>query len=309
MYQGTAHKELKLFIKESTDEDMIWILHVMNKDQEEYRNNYRLNGTEDYLLQLDIRTLNTINNTDEIKNRISDTYNHLNEREIYNFVSSLKCFRDTLIIRGRNLDEYKKNKRLLYFTLNSISENEYQYNTFKEIKNEYFRLLYTIFMLPRYYDSNRSLDNINAHFSDILSKKPLHFKKFNNDDFYRWAKSYMDQDRENSRVHNSLNYSPINAEEYSLVINAIFDSLLNKDTNIYKAIKDKISNAWHQKIFREKNKGRKHHYYLTDKTLECLEILAEKHNVTKEKIIEKLINDRYAKECMDINDNHLYSLH
>lgn len=310
MYQGTAHKELKLFIKESTDEDMIWILHVMNKDQEEYRNNCRLNGTEDYLLQLDIRTLNTINNTDEIKNRISDTYNHLNEREIYNFVSSLKCFRDTLIIRGKDISDYKTNKRLLYFTFHSMSsDREISWRTMLTIQNDYFRFLYMLFISPSFSRSSRFLNNIEERFSTILAKNELHFKSFDSNDFYLWAKNYMDQDSENARLYNSRDYTPVIPQDYKIVVNAIFDVLLDTNPHIYKALRDKLSNAWYQKSYRKKHKGRKHYYFFTDVTFECLQILAKKYNLTEEKVIDRLINEHYVKECRS-NDtgNHYYTL-
>ena len=100
---------------------------------------------------------------------------------------------------------------------------------------------------------------------------------------------------------------PLNPKEYSIVVNAIFDNLFAIDNNIYRALKDKLSNAAYQKLPQE-NKGRKHHYYLTDKALRSLEILAEKHGMTKEKMIESLVNERYTKECMDFNGNDLYSL-
>ncbi|WP_227519077.1 hypothetical protein [Acinetobacter sp. WCHA39] len=260
------------------------------------------------LVQLDIQTLNTLNNTDEIKTKALRLCDHINEREASDLMSNLKSFLSTLSIRGRDLSKYEKNKRLLYFALNQIKHNESRYNTFSEIHNEYFRFLYTIFMLPNYYESNRSLDNLEASFSKIISKQPLHFKNFDSDSFYLWAKGYMDQDKENGRVHNSNSYNPLTPKEYSIVINAIFDSLLDKDANIYKAIKIQLSNAWYQKRHREKNKGRKHHYYLTDKALLSLEILAKKHDITKEKMIESLINERYTKECMGNSGNHLYSV-
>ena len=270
MSQNSAHKELKKFIEQCSDEDMIGILHVMNKDHEEYITKKSINDMDTILVQSDIKILNTIKNTNDIKNRVLDNYKNINERDVHYFIDSIKKFIDTLLIRGRNLSEYRKNKRLLYFVLSYFHTNERQYNDFKDIHNEYYRFLYTIFMLPRYYESNRALDNIEALFSKILSKTPLHFKNFDSDDFYQWAKNYMDQDKENARVHNSTNYNPMTSEEYSIAVNAIFDSLLDKDTNIYKAIKDKISNAWYQKTSRQKNKGRKHRYHLTDKALECL---------------------------------------
>ncbi|MCW8692789.1 hypothetical protein OQH45_18000 [Acinetobacter baumannii] len=308
MYQSSAHKELKLYLKQLSDEDMIWVLHVMNKDHEEHDIERDINDMDPALVRLDIKTLNTMTNTDEIRSRVINSYAEIREGFINHFIDTLKDFQSTLKIRGRDLSKYKADKRLLYFALNQINHKEDRYNTFRDIHNEYFRFLYTIFMLPNYYESNRTLDDLEASFSKIISKKPLHFKSFDSDEFYLWAKTYMDQDRENAKVLNSTSYTPLNPKEYSIVVNAIFDNLFAIDNNIYRALKDKLSNAAYQKNYRKKNKGRKHHYYLTDKALRSLEILAEKHGMTKEKMIESLVNERYTKECMDFNGNDLYSL-
>ncbi|HEM6824600.1 TPA: hypothetical protein ACIFCQ_002739 [Acinetobacter baumannii] len=308
MYQCSAHKELKLYLKQLSDEDMIWVLHVMNKDHEEHDLGRNIDDMDSALVRLDIKTLNTLNNTDEIRSKVINSYEEIREEFINHFIDILKDFQSTLKIRGRDLTKYKSNKRLLYFVLNQINHKEDQYNTFRDIHNEYFRFLYTIFMLPNYYDTNRTLDDLEASFSKIISKKPLHFKSFDSDEFYLWAKTYMDQDRENAKVLNSTSYKPLNAKECSIVVNAIFDNLLAIDSNIYRALKDKLSNASYQKHYRKKNKRRKHHYYLTDKALRCLEILATKKGMTTEKMIESLVNEHYTKECMDSNGNDLYSL-
>ncbi|MFD2709324.1 hypothetical protein [Acinetobacter gyllenbergii] len=281
----------------------------MNKDNEEHHHNLRINDMDDQLIRSTIDILNTLKNTEEIRQRVLDNYVNINEGDIFHFIDSLKRFRDALNIRGRDHSNYKSNKRLLYFALHSMSlDRELSWHTVSTIQDDYFKFLYVLFISPSYSRSNRLLEGIEERFSKMLSKKPLHFKNFDTDSFYLWAKGYMDQDKENARVHNSRNYKPLNPKDYGIAINAIFDSLLDKDANIYKAIKTQISNAWHQKTFREKNKGRKHHYHLTDKAFRSLEILAEKRDMTKEKMIEDLINERYTNECMDRNGNHLYSL-
>ncbi|MCY6411846.1 hypothetical protein QTA56_06800 [Acinetobacter sp. VNH17] len=309
MHPSPAHKELNQLIKASTDEDTIWLLHLMNKDNEEHRYNSNISDTDDLLNQSTINILNTLKNSDEIRKVILDNYVNINERSVFNFIDSIKRFKETLNIRAKDLSDYKSNKRLLYFTLYSMSSDRaLSWHTVCTIQNDYFRFLYMLFISPSYSRSNRLLNGIEERFSKVLSKNPIHFKNFDSDSFYLWAKGYMDQDKENSRVHNSSSYKPLDPKEYNIVINAIFDSLLDKDANIYKAIKIQLSNAWYQKRHREKNKGRKHHYYLTDKALLSLEILAKKHDITKEKMIESLVNERYTKECMDNSGNHLYSV-
>ncbi|AVZ85150.1 MULTISPECIES: hypothetical protein [unclassified Acinetobacter] len=310
MYQSTAHKELNQLIKASTDDDMIWFLHLMNKDNEEHRCNINISDTDDLLIQSTINILNTLKNTDEIRRKILDNYTNINENSIFNFMDSLKIFRDNLNIRGKDISDYKTNKRLLYFTFHSMSsDREISWRTMLTIQNDYFRFLYMLFISPSFSRSNRFLNNIEERFSTILAKNELHFKSFDSNDFYLWAKNYMDQDSENARFYNSRDYTPVIPQDYKIVVNAIFDVLLDTNPHIYKALRDKLSNAWYQKSYRKKHKGRKHYYFFTDVTFECLQILAKKYNLTEEKVIDRLINEHYVKECRS-NDtgNHYYTL-
>lgn len=308
MHQSLALKELNQFLKASTDEDMIWVLHAMNKDNEEHHCNQNIDNSDEQLIQSTINILNTLKNAEEIRKRVLDNYADINDRHILYFIDSLKMFRDTLNIRAKDCSNYKSNKRLLNFTLHSMSlDRDLSWRTVSMIQDDYFKFLYVLFISPSYSRSSRPLERIEERFCKILNEKTLHFKKFDYDDFYQWVKGYMDSDYQNARIYNSQHYTPLTPEDYKVVVNSIFDILIDTNPIIYKALKDKISNAWYQKTFRQKNKGRKHHYYLTDKALRGLEILAKKHDLTKEKIIEQLINERYTKECMDINGNHLYS--
>lgn len=50
-------------------------------------------------------------------------------------------------------------------------------------------------------------------------------------------------------------YKPLNAKECSIVVNAIFDNLLAIDSNIYRALKDRLLNAAYQKTTARKTKG------------------------------------------------------
>lgn len=67
MYQNTSHKALKQFINQCSDADMIWVLHVMNREIEERCARTEINDRDEALIRLDIKTLNTLNNTTEIK--------------------------------------------------------------------------------------------------------------------------------------------------------------------------------------------------------------------------------------------------
>ena len=113
-------------------------------------------------------------------------------------------------------------------------------------------------------------------------------------------------DDHNEKYHSTA-YTPITDEEYRTTVNIIFDKLFDENEDIYAALKDKLANAWYQKKYRQKNKGKKPHYYaLSKKTIESLHILAFKRNMSEEQIIENLINEFYVKECADISGNSLY---
>ncbi len=88
-----------------------------------------------------------------------------------------------------------------------------------------------------------------------------HFQKNDTIDFYIWAKNYMDDnDKYDSKV-----YTPITNEEYRTTVNIIFDKLFDENKDIYAALKEKLSNAWYQKKYRQKNKGKKAHHYVLQK--------------------------------------------
>lgn len=55
MYQSSAHKELKQTLKQFSDEDMIWVLHVMNKDHEEHYLGRNIDDMDSALVRLDIK--------------------------------------------------------------------------------------------------------------------------------------------------------------------------------------------------------------------------------------------------------------
>ena len=108
------------------------------------------------------------------------------------------------------------------------------------------------------------------------------------------------------KYHSTI-YAPITDDEYKTTVNIIFDKLFDENEDIYAALKDKLSNAWYQKKYRQKNKGKKPHYYaLSKKAKEALHILALKRNLKEEEVIENLINEFYVKECVDALGETLY---
>ena len=80
-----------------------------------------------------------------------------------------------------------------------------------------------------------------------------------------------------------------------------------EDENIHYALRKKLYNAWYQKKHREEKKVKKPHYYaLTKRAREALLTLAFKNGLTEEQMIERLINETYAKECCSVDGENLY---
>jgi len=104
-------------------------------------------------------------------------------------------------------------------------------------------------------------------------------------------------------------YCPIQDSDFKDTVLSIFDKIYDEDKNAYSVLKDKISNAWYQKAYRQKNKGKEHRYYFTDKANESLKIMAAKEDLTEEKMLEKLIHQHYSTLYVNqISGKDLYSL-
>ncbi len=74
-----------------------------------------------------------------------------------------------------------------------------------------------------------------------------------------------------------------------------------------KPIRKRIHVYFLMTAYRQKNKGKKPHYYaLSKKAKEALHILALKRNLKEEEVIENLINEFYVKECVDALGETLY---
>ena len=73
--------------------------------------------------------------------------------------------------------------------------------------------------------------------------------------------------------------------------------IYDHDRNAYQLLKEKMSNAWYQKIYRQNTKGKKHYYFFKDRTQECLKIICQKNNLNEEKMLDQLINEYYVTHC------------
>jgi len=309
MHRNSPLSQLTEFINKLDNEDHIWIIHILNKDHLEYINNITLEDQDYELVQKDINDIKTANNANDLKSIILNKIRNIPYDILNHLFILMQNYKSRLLIREHDLSKYKSNERLLRFSLYKITNKDINFpREIAELKNEYLKFIYLIYVYRNSYTERNGLNYAEEDFSNIITAMPLHFKKNDNIDFYRWVKGYLDNDRDrSSRYANSKQYTPLTDEDYKVTINSIFDILLDAYPDTYKVLKDKLSNAWYQKSYRKKNKGKKHYYFLTDKTHECLKKLASKHNKTEDKIIDLLINKDYVEEFLNKTGDNVYS--
>ena len=298
--------QLRSALKQLNEGDLVPALCLMEMDIES-------NSFRDFHKELDrklmrpfIQRLNTIKGLSEIRQIILDYYSTQEWDYIDDYLRELETLKSLLKNRGRDISKYQSNPRLLAFALHYY-EKQFRRgdNIINDINNHFFRFLFIIFCHPDYSQSTVELNIIEEKFSQLTNSHLIHFVKNDTIDFYRWAKSYMDD--HNEKYHSAA-YTPITDEEYRTTVNIIFDKLFDENKDIYAALKDKLANAWYQKKYRQKNKGKKPHYYaLSKRAKEALHILAFKRNMSEEQIIENLINEFYVKECVDVRGQSLYT--
>ena len=298
--------QLKSALKQLNESDLVPALCLMEMDIES-------NSFRDFQKELDrkvmrpfIQRLNTIKGLSEIRQIILDYYSAQKWDYIDDYLRELETFKLNLKNRGRDISKYQSDSRLLAFALHYYEKQFRRGDSIvNNINNHFFRFLFIIFCHPDYSQSTVELNIIEEKFSQLTNSHLIHFAKNDTIDFYRWAKSYMDD--HNEKYHSAA-YTPITDEEYRTTVNIIFDKLFDENEDIYAALKDKLANAWYQKKYRQKNKGKKPHYYaLSKRAKEALHILAFKRNMSEEQIIENLINEFYVKECVDVQGQSLYT--
>ena len=298
--------QLRSALKQLNEGDLVPALCLMEMDIES-------NSFRDFHKELDrklmrpfIQRLNTIKGLSEIRQIILDYYSTQEWDYIDDYLRELETLKSLLKNRGRDISKYQSNPRLLAFTLHYYEKQFRRGDSIiNDINNHFFRFLFIIFCHPDYSQSTVELNIIEEKFSQLTNSHLIHFVKNDTIDFYRWAKSYMDD--HNEKYHSAA-YTPITDEEYRTTVNIIFDKLFDENKDIYAALKDKLANAWYQKKYRQKNKGKKPHYYaLSKRAKEALHILAFKRNMSEEQIIENLINEFYVKECVDVRGQSLYT--
>ncbi|WP_336916739.1 hypothetical protein [Acinetobacter modestus] len=309
MNTSTSYTHLVKLVKTLSTDDYIWLLHVINKDELEFNLRENIDDLNSELIYKDIDSFNTFHNIQEIKESVLNKCKNLNEREIFNIIDSINYYMESLIYRSLDLSNYKANPRLLNFTLYKLTKREDDsIQNIRTIKNKYIQFLYIISIYNTGNRIARKLDRIEKDFSQIMTNKPLHFKNNDTVEFYRWALKYMNEDKKIAREFDIKQYNPIQDNDFKITVLSILDQIYDTDENTYLVLKDKLSNAWYQKTYRKLNKGRKHHYFFTDKTFDCLKIIAEMNNTNEERTLDKLINEYFAQHCKYQNGESKYSL-
>lgn len=309
MNTSASYTQLVKLVKTLSTDDYVWLLHVINKDELEFNLRDDVDDLNSDLIYNDIDSLNTFNNIQEIKESVLNKCKDLNEREILNIIDSINYYMESLIHRSLDLSNYKSNPRLLNFAIYRFTSRVSDISKdIRTIKNNYIQFLYLISVYNTGNRAIRKLDCIEKDFSQITTNKPLHFKNNDTVEFYRWALKYMNEDRKIAREFDIKQYNPIQDNDFKITVLSILDQICDTDENTYLVLKDKLSNAWYQKTYRKLNKGRKHHYFFTDRTFDCLKIIAEMNNTNEERTLDKLINEYFAQHCKYQNGESKYSL-
>ena len=289
---------LKSFLTQLRDEDLIWALYVYHRPNID---NYRRIRESNDAIEKDIAKLNSLDKLRNISKFIIDEMNNSSDDNIYYFLRDLKDFQSRIKIHSFDFNKIKDNQRFLQFACKVLHEKEGD-RLILDIKNLYFQLLYLAYTIPIYYEDSRSIENIYYRFDKIYTKFNNHFKSPCSD-FFVWAKKYINENSEFRRYRRDASH----VSEYETLINSIFDIIYYEDENIHYALRKKLSNAWYQKKHREEKKVKKPHYYaLTKRAREALLTLAFKNGVSEEQMIERLINETYAKECCSVDGENLY---
>ncbi|WP_179995071.1 hypothetical protein [Acinetobacter sp. YH16053] len=289
---------LKSFLTQLPDEDLIWALFVYHRPNID--NNRRIRESND-AIEKDIAKLNSLDKLRNISKFIIDEMNNSSDDDIYYFLRDLKDFQSRIKIHSFDFNKIKDNQRFLQFACKVLNEKEGD-RLILDIKNLYFQLLYLAYTIPFYYENSRSIENIYYRFDKIYSKFNSHFKSPCSD-FFVWAKKYINENSEFRKYRRDASH----ASEYETLINSIFDIIYYEDENIHYALRKKLYNAWYQKKHREEKKVKKPNYYaLTKRAREALLTLAFKNGLSEEQMIERLINETYAKECCSVDGENLY---
>lgn len=301
MNNSASLATLKSTLSTYRDEDLISAAHIFNDFTLRLDRHSRNHREAAEALDHDIDLINGITKASDIIKIITNHFSERGSRLIDDFIIALEDHRSNVKKPGFNYSNLEDNYRFLNFA-NTLMITELRENKLNRMNNPYFCFLYITSTYFDYYENPRAIESIYTRFDKIYSKYTTHFK-FADSNFYTWAKNYIN-DRDEFR---RLRTTTVSSTHFELIINSVFDLLYEQDIHTHYALRKKLSNAWYQKKHREEKKVRKPGYYaLTTKTKEALAVLAEKFNMSQDKVIDMLVNKTYALECKTDTGQDMY---
>lgn len=298
---------IKAEIKNLVADDYIWLLHLINKVDIEYSIGETIDHSDKELRENNVEEINSTKSLNELYNLFLNKFDRLNNTYKNYLIDDIRQYISKTSHRSIDLSKYKSNNRMLAFVVNKINRDSYP--EVDQINNLYFRFLYIVSICEINRDVTRKLNRAERKFSKIITEAPLHLKNHDTDEFYRWCFKYLLENSRDYSLANLKRHNPICDEDFKTSVMIILDQLYEEDNKSYIILKQKISNAWYQKTYRKENKGRKHYYFFTDKSYECLKVISKKKNLSEEKTIENLINEYFSKHCIyESNGNSKYSI-
>lgn len=295
MSNSTALNDLKSYLAQLRDEDFIWVLYVFKRPD-----SYRNSDDESHIIETEIEILNCIEKLKSIKKIVIDFFEKEDAIAIDDFLYDLKKHRSSIKSSMIEYSQMASNQRFLNFACESMC---YQAERkIRQIKNPYYKFLYMAYTSPYFFENPRVIEDLQRDFDRVYSKFNTHFK-FGNDEFFIWAKHYINESVDFRRYKKES----LDISGYELLINSIFDLIYIENENIHFALRKKLSNAWYQKKHRADKKVKKPNYYaLTKRAKESLQTLSFKYNLSEERVLEKLIDECFVKECMSPIGRPLY---
>jgi len=296
MSNGTALNDLKSYLAQLRDEDFIWVLYVFKRPD-----SYRNSDDESHIIEKEIEILNCIEKLKSIKKIVIDFFEMKDAIAIDDFLYDLQNHRQSIMSPMIEYSQITGNQRFLNFACEKMC-SQIGERKIRQIKNLYYKFLYMAYTFPYFYENPRRVEDLYVDFDKVYSKFNTHFK-FTDPDFFIWAKQYINENTDFRRYKKES----VDISEYQTIINSIFDLIYIENENIHYALRKKLNNAWYQKKHREEKKVKKPNYYaLTKKAKESLQTLSFKYNLSEERVLEKLINECFAKECMSPIGRPLY---
>ncbi|MFW2104866.1 hypothetical protein [Acinetobacter guillouiae] len=293
-------KELKKY----SDEDMFWIydkvLKFLRNPEEFYNLEIKSKLSADFIdtkllgEYIDIK-FDDFKNIKDVKNNIKISLEETKEKkEIEYFFKKINQYNNFNI---EIFSFLKNNNRLCHFLINFIENNNSEEKKFIFEEDPYFYINYKFTFNKINFNKNK-IDIVKGIFLDKITKNYYNnSKNFNENDFIKWAYSYL---KNKNRDFRRLEYIPQKDSDYHLLIVSFLDYLLYFNKDRHYSLTNQLYKAWSQKKFRAADKTKKlYHLPLTKEAKLELKKLSDFKNKTENEILEELIHQMYLNEMCD----------